>query len=134
MSKRYGDNKERVQLMTKISVFENEVPQKTVNLRVGAVAIGRSADNDIHLKDSTVSSYHAKIVTYFDASYIEDLDSTNGTFVNGKKVQKHILNPGDVVTVGTHTLKVEPEQGATSVSGSFADETENTDQHRGLMH
>jgi len=125
---------ERVQVMTKISVFENEVPQKTVNLKVGAVSIGRSDDNDIHLKDSTVSSQHAKIVTYFEASYIEDLDSTNGTFVNGKKVQKHILNPGDVISVGTHTLKVESEQVTADVNGSFADELEATGQHRGLMH
>ena len=125
---------ERVQVMTKISVFENEVPQKTVNLKVGAVSIGRSDDNDIHLKDSTVSSQHAKIVTYFEASYIEDLDSTNGTFVNGKRVQKHILNPGDVISVGTHTLKVESEQVTADVNGSFADELETTGQHRGLMH
>ena len=125
---------ERVQVMTKISVFENEVPQKTVNLKVGAVSIGRSDDNDIHLKDSTVSSQHAKIVTYFEASYIEDLDSTNGTFVNGKKVQKHILNPGDVISVGTHTLKVESEQVTADVNGSFVDELETAGQHRGLMH
>jgi len=125
---------ERVQIMTKISVFENEVSQKTVNLKVGAVSIGRSDDNDLHLKDSTVSSYHAKIVTYFDASYIEDLESTNGTFVNGKKVQKHILNPGDVISVGTHTLKVENEQVTADVNGSFAEELETTAQHRGLMH
>ena len=120
--------------MTKISVFENEVPQKTVDLRVGAVTIGRATDSDIHIKDSTVSSQHAKIVTYFDASYIEDLESTNGTFVNGKRVQKHILNPGDVISVGTHTLKVESEQVTADVTGSFADEAEGTVQHRSLMH
>lgn len=118
--------------MTKISVFENDTQQNTVNLKVGAVSIGRSSDNDVHIKDSTVSSHHAKIVTYFDASYIEDLDSTNGTFVNGKRVQKHILNPGDVISIGTHTLKVENEHGA--VTGSFTDDAENTTQHRGLMH
>lgn len=120
--------------MTKISIFENEVHQKTVELRVGAVSIGRSNDNDIHIQDSTVSSQHAKIVTYFEASYIEDLASTNGTFVNGKRVQKHILNPGDVITVGTHTLKVDNELVAGEVTGSFADEAESTSHHRGLMH
>ena len=120
--------------MNKISVFENEVPQKTVDLRVGAVTIGRATNSDIHIKDSTVSSQHAKIVTYFDASYIEDLESTNGTFVNGKRVQKHILNPGDVISVGTHTLKVENEQITADVTGSFAEDAESTGQHRGLMH
>ncbi|NNF97334.1 MAG: FHA domain-containing protein [Halobacteria archaeon] len=120
--------------MAKISVMENKVPKKTVNLKVGAVSIGRSPDNDIHIKDSTVSSHHAKIVSYFDASYIEDLDSTNGTFVNGKRVQKHILKPGDVISVGTHTLKVEHEHGTGDVTGSFADKSESASHHRGLMH
>jgi len=125
---------EKVQLMNKIRVFENEVPKKTLNLKDGAVSIGRSDENDIHIKDSTVSSHHAKIVTYYDASYIEDLGSTNGTFVNGKRIQKHILHPGDVISLGTHTLKLEIEQGSGDVTGSFTDESESTDQPRGLMH
>ena len=120
--------------MNKIRVFENEVPKKTLNLKDGAVSIGRSDENDIHIKDSTVSSHHAKIVTYYDASYIEDLGSTNGTFVNGKRIQKHILHPGDVISLGTHTLKLEIEQGSGDVTGSFTDESESTDQPRGLMH
>jgi pSer/pThr/pTyr-binding forkhead associated (FHA) protein len=125
---------EKVQLMTKIRVFENEVPKKTVNLKDGAVSIGRAADNDIHIKDSTVSSQHAKIVTYFDASYVEDLGSTNGTFVNGKRIQKHILNPGDVIAVGTHTLKVENEQAVGDVTGSFADGSDSNRHNRDQMH
>lgn len=120
--------------MNKIRVFENDVPKKTVNLKDGAITIGRSDDNDIQIKDSTVSSQHAKIVTYYEASYIEDLGSTNGTFVNGKRIQKHILNPGDVVSLGTHTLKMENEQGSGDVTGSFIDESESTDHPRGLIH
>ena len=120
--------------MNKIKVFENDVPKKTISLKDGAVTIGRSDDNDIHIKDSTVSSHHAKIVTYYDASYIEDMGSTNGTFVNGKKVQKHILHPGDVITLGTHTLKMENDQVAGDVAGSFADDVQSNDQPRGLIH
>ena len=120
--------------MNKIRVFENDVPKKTFNLKDGAITIGRSDDNDIQIKDSTVSSQHAKIVTYYEASYIEDLGSTNGTFVNGKRIQKHILNPGDVVSLGTHTLKMENEQGSGDVTGSFIDESESTDHPRGLIH
>ena len=120
--------------MTKIRVFENEVPKKTVNLKDSAVSIGRAADNDIHIKDSTVSSQHAKIVTYYDASYVEDLGSTNGTFVNGKRIQKHILNPDDVISVGTHTLKVESGQTAADVTGTFSDESDSKPHNRDQMH
>ena len=120
--------------MNKIRVFENDVPKKTISLKDGTVTIGRSEDNDIHMKDSTVSSQHAKIVTYYNASYIEDLGSTNGTYVNGKRVQKHILHPGDVISLGTHTLKMESEQAADDITGSLADDVEANDRPRGLIH
>ena len=120
--------------MNKIKVFENDVPKKTISLKDGAVTIGRSDDNDIHIKDSTVSSRHAKIVTYYEASYVEDLGSTNGTFVNGKRIQKHILHPGDVISLGTHTLKIENDQAVSDVAGSFADDLEINYQPRGLIH
>ena len=71
-----------------------------MTLEHGSINIGRSRDNEIHLNDETLSGRHARIVTIFTASHIEDLDSTNGTFVNDKKVLKHTLHDGDVITVG----------------------------------
>jgi len=78
----------------------------TVNLQAGAMSIGRAPDNDLRLTDTTVSSHHAKIFTYLDASYIEDLGSTNGTFLNGKRIQKHTLHSGDIIKLGKHVFEV----------------------------
>ena len=112
--------------MTKISVIENNVPINSISLTAGTVSIGRANDNDVRIKDSTVSSHHAKIVTFYNASYIEDLGSTNGTFVNGKQVKKHTLKPGDIISLGALNLKVENEEAADSIATSLHVEAEGT--------
>jgi len=93
--------------MPKLIIKQENQTHKTLDLAYGSVTIGRSEDNDVHIPDHTVSSHHAKIFTYLNASYIEDLHSSNGTFINGKRIEKHTLKPGDVVTVGHHVLEVE---------------------------
>ncbi len=69
------------------------------------ITIGREPDNDIHIDNLAVSSHHAKVLTILNDSFIEDLNSTNGTFVNDTKITKHALQPGDVITLGKHKLK-----------------------------
>ncbi len=72
------------------------------------VTIGRHPDNDIVLKDDRAASgHHAVILTIMSDSFLEDLDSTNGTVVNGKQVSKHPLSNGDVIQIGRHSLKYE---------------------------
>jgi pSer/pThr/pTyr-binding forkhead associated (FHA) protein len=73
----------------------------------GAMTIGRGSDNDIPLNDPAASTHHAKIVRLFNAAYVQDLSSTNGTYVNGKKVQMHTLRNGDVITIGHHQIVVQ---------------------------
>ncbi len=77
-----------------------------VKLQAGAISIGRAGDNDLRLADATVSSYHARIFTYLEASYIEDLGSTNGTYLNGKRIEKHTLHAGDIIKLGKHELEI----------------------------
>jgi pSer/pThr/pTyr-binding forkhead associated (FHA) protein len=70
-------------------------------LRHGNITLGRAPDNDLRFDNPTISAHHARIYTYLTASYIEDLNSTNGTFVDGKRIQKHVLKPGNVIKLGT---------------------------------
>lgn len=81
-------------------------PDLTLRLVPGIITLGRANDNKIKINKDLVSSHHAKIFTYFQASYIEDLNSTNGTFVNNKKINTHILHPGDEVSLGNYRIQI----------------------------
>jgi pSer/pThr/pTyr-binding forkhead associated (FHA) protein len=69
------------------------------------ITIGRRPANDIHIDNLAVSGDHAVITTIGNDSFLEDLDSTNGTMVNKKPVKKHVLYHGDVIEFGKYQLK-----------------------------
>lgn len=69
------------------------------------VAVGRSPTNDIHIENLAVSRNHAQIVRNGDQYILEDLNSNNGTFVNGVRVQSHVLKDGDNILLGKHILQ-----------------------------
>jgi type II secretory pathway predicted ATPase ExeA len=73
-------------------------------LTPGRLVIGRTADNDLQIDSKFISRHHCQIVTQPDACLIEDLNSTNGIYVQSKRVRRHNLNDGDVVTVGQHEI------------------------------
>jgi pSer/pThr/pTyr-binding forkhead associated (FHA) protein len=67
--------------------------------------VGRLPDNDIRIDNPAVSGHHALIINILNDSFLEDLNSTNGTYVNGRLIKKHALQHGDVITVGHHSLR-----------------------------
>jgi type II secretory pathway predicted ATPase ExeA len=73
-------------------------------LKPGRMVIGRTADNDLQIDSKFISRHHCQIVTQADACLIEDLNSTNGIYVQSKRVRRHNLNDGDVVQVGQHEI------------------------------
>ena len=82
--------------------FENRVLKEC---SVGLMAtIGRLPDNTVVIDNPAVSGHHACVFRDGDAYIVEDLQSTNGTFVNEKRVTRRTLQNGDVVLVGKHTL------------------------------
>jgi pSer/pThr/pTyr-binding forkhead associated (FHA) protein len=82
--------------------FENRVLKEcSVGLMV---TIGRLPDNTLMIDNPAVSSHHACVFRAGDDYIVEDLESTNGTFVNEKRVTRQTLQNGDVVLVGKHTL------------------------------
>jgi pSer/pThr/pTyr-binding forkhead associated (FHA) protein len=70
------------------------------------ILVGRSSDLDMVLVEDMVSRKHARIAMQGDQIWIEDLGSTNGTFVNGEKIKRGRLKEGDRVLIGTSILKV----------------------------
>ena len=80
---------------------------KTVDertLKPGRLVIGRTPDNDIQIDSKFISRHHCQIVTQLDSCLIEDLNSTNGIYVQSKRVRRHNLNDGDVVQIGQHEI------------------------------
>ena len=70
----------------------------------GRFVIGRTTENDLQIDSKFVSRHHAQLVTSTDGCVLEDLNSTNGVYLNGKRVRRHRLNPGDVIKVGMHEI------------------------------
>jgi len=75
------------------------------NMSKERYTIGRLPDNDVRIDNPAVSGHHSLIINILSDSFLEDLSSTNGTYVNGKLVKKHALQSGDVITVGHHQMK-----------------------------
>jgi hypothetical protein len=90
--------------MSKVILMYNKKVLDQVELPQGDTKIGRRPGSDIVVDNMAVSGEHANIFTIGDDSFIQDLGSTNGTFVNNKRVTKHHLKHGDVITIGKHTL------------------------------
>ena len=69
------------------------------------IMIGRKPNNDLPLPHNAVSGSHAMVITVRNDSFLEDLNSTNGTKVNGKSIKKCLLRDGDEIKVAKHVLK-----------------------------
>ena len=80
-------------------------PQPPVTLPAdGSVIIGRSREADLRLADPDTSRRHAKIVCESGRFTVQDLVSTNGTWVNGARVDEHLLKPGDRLEIGSQEI------------------------------
>ncbi|WBS02462.1 FHA domain-containing protein [Pseudoduganella sp. SL102] len=90
--------------MAKILISREGVLEQTVQLTKERMTLGRHRHNDIVLEHQTVSGEHAAIITILDDSFLEDLYSTNGTFVNGHRVGKHFLQHGDTIKLAKYSI------------------------------
>ena len=86
----------------------------------GEIVIGRSSELDMVLVEDMVSRRHAKILVEAGDIFLEDLGSTNGSFVNGEKVSRTKLAEGDRILIGTSIIKVVASDGSSSVQDAKA--------------
>ena len=92
------------------------------NMTKERYTVGRLPDNDVRIDNPAVSGHHSLIINILNDSFLEDLNSTNGTYVNGKLIKKHALQHGDVITIGHHQLRFSDQQ----ISEPDQDEFEKT--------
>lgn len=86
-----------------VLMFEDQVLQD-VPVGMNPVSIGRLPDNVVVIDNPAVSGHHARVMVQGGQYLLEDLQSTNGTFVNQQRVTRHVLRDGDMVLVGKHKL------------------------------
>ncbi|HMW19141.1 MAG TPA: FHA domain-containing protein [Accumulibacter sp.] len=91
--------------MAKLILSMDGLVLKEIPLNKERMSIGRKAHNDIQIENMAISGEHAAVVTILNDSFLEDLNSTNGTLVNGHAVRKHFLKDGDVIELGKYKMK-----------------------------
>ena len=89
------------------------------NMTKERYTIGRLPDNDVRIDNPAVSGHHSLIINILNDSFLEDLNSTNGTYVNGKLIKKHALQHGDVITIGHHQLRFSDQQSNDTEQDEF---------------
>jgi type II secretory pathway predicted ATPase ExeA/pSer/pThr/pTyr-binding forkhead associated (FHA) protein len=104
------------------------------DLRPGRLIVGRTAENDIQIDSKYVSRHHCQITVALESVLAEDLNSTNGIMVKGKRVRRHLLRDGDVIVIGQHELRYADErpQGTRPGHESTPNDTGATGAHEDL--
>ena len=91
--------------MAKLILSMDGLVLKEIPLVKERMTIGRRASNDIQIDNLAISGEHAAVVTILNDSFLEDLNSTNGTLINGQPAKKHFLKNNDVIELGKYKLK-----------------------------
>jgi hypothetical protein len=102
--------------MAKIIVSIGEKIVRELTISRERITIGRRAHNDVVIHDIGVSGEHAAIVTSQNESVLEDLNSTNGTQVNGQPVKKHYLRNDDVIELAKYRIRYVADASSEAVN------------------
>ena len=105
--------------MAKLILSMDGLVLKELALNKERMTLGRKPHNDIQIDNLAISGEHAAVVTILNDSFLEDLNSTNGTLVNGQPVKKHFLKNGDVIELGKYKLKYVAEPTAQVEAADF---------------
>ena len=105
--------------MAKLILSMDGLVLKEIPLVKERMSIGRRPNNDIQIDNLAISGEHAAVVTILNDSFLEDLNSTNGTLVNGQPVKKHFLKNNDVIEMGKYKLKYIAEHAAPSEPSDY---------------
>jgi pSer/pThr/pTyr-binding forkhead associated (FHA) protein len=90
--------------MSQLVVMLDKQVIKRVDIKETHLLIGRHPRCDVVLTDRTISANHAKITLVHEDCYLEDLASTNGTYVNHQLIERHLLDDGDYIHLGKYAL------------------------------
>src|SRR5881227_3462087 len=99
--------------MAKLVVLSAGMTGRTHELKVDKTTIGRVEDNTFEIAEASISSHHCEILLRGADVVVKDLNSTNGTFINGEKVSETVLKPGQVLRLGQIEMRLDTEGAST---------------------
>jgi pSer/pThr/pTyr-binding forkhead associated (FHA) protein len=105
--------------MAKLILSIEGATLKEIPLTKGRTTIGRKPQNDIQIDNLAISGEHAVLALVGNDVFLEDMNSTNGTFVNGQQVKKHLLQNGDSIELGKYSLKYVSEAAQHAPGADF---------------
>ena len=100
--------------MAKLVILSSGMAGRSLELKVDRTTIGRVDDNMFPIAEASVSSHHCEVLLRGSDVVIHDLNSTNGTFINGEKITESVLKPGQTLRLGQVELRLETEGAPTS--------------------
>ena len=95
--------------MAKLVVLSAGMTGRTQELKVDKTTIGRLEDNTFQIAEASVSSHHCEVLLRGNDVVVRDLNSTNGTFINGEKVTEKAIKPGQILRLGQVELRLETD-------------------------
>jgi len=93
--------------MARLVLLSEGFTGRAYDLKVEKTTVGRVSDNTFEIPESSVSSHHAEILLRGNEVLIRDLNSTNGTFINGEKITEAVLQPGQILRLGTVEMRLD---------------------------
>src|ERR1044071_6356470 len=103
--------------MAKLVLLSAGMTGRTHELKVDKTTIGRVEDNTFQISEPSVSSHHCEILLRGADVVVRDLNSTNGTYINGERVTESVLKPGQILRLGQIELRLETETSVAAASG-----------------
>ena len=115
--------------MAKFVVLSEGLQGRTYELQAEKASIGRLEDNSFQLSEASVSSHHCEVVLRGGEVLVRDLDSTNGTFIDGEQIKEGTLKPGQSLRLGQIELRLEIEGVAPVAPSAGVSAKKSLDPH-----
>ena len=100
--------------MAKLVVLSAGMTGRTQELKVDKTTIGRVDDNIFQIAEASVSSHHCEVLLRGKEVVVRDLNSTNGTYINGEKITESVMKPGQILRLGQIEMRLETDTPAAS--------------------
>jgi pSer/pThr/pTyr-binding forkhead associated (FHA) protein len=109
--------------MARLVLLSEGLTGRTYELKAEKITAGRVADNAFEIPEASVSSHHCEIYLRGKEVVVKDLDSTNGTFINGEKITEAVLKPGQILRLGLVEMRLESGEAAAAAQKKPLDHT-----------